>query len=141
MTRDELYIKFLMTDGTDIEIGIGDRATTGTATGYSFCPSWGRNGYAGGVADRKHMLQMAEWVLFETKPEDCYITFPVQGAGYCDIGYTGSGYKIKISWARTGMDVLNKEISQEEMVRMAAHVMKTSDPTRYRDMRLGEIGV
>lgn len=146
MTRDKLYIKFLMTDGTDIEIGIGDRATTGTAVGYSFCPSWGRDGYAGGVADRKHMLQMAEWVLFETKPEDCYITFPVQGAGYCDIGYTGSGYKIKISWALPAWanrttDLQIKEISQEEMARMAAHVMKTSDPTRYRDMRLGEIGV
>ena len=141
MTRVANFIKFQMTDGSDIEIGKGDQATTGTAVGYSFCPSWGMHGYAGGVAQRQHMVQMAEWVLFETKHKDSGINFHVQGAGQCDITYMGSEYKVMISWARTGWDILNKAIAEEEMARMATHVMKTSEPIKYREMRLGEIGI
>ena len=70
MTEEELekynkenYEYFDVPGAGKIQISIDPNSRTGDVQGFSFGVEWGRNGYTGGVIDKKEAVRLARHIL------------------------------------------------------------------------------
>lgn len=73
MTEEELekyYEEFYVPGAGKIRISIDPSYKTGDAIGFTFGVEWGRNGYTGGVLDKKEAIRLARHILRNANLEE-----------------------------------------------------------------------